>query len=65
MALPSDSSSSSIGAGTMTRPVCSQRLEGSRFGMHLSALANLISTSARPKRVKTGGSRERPSGSQL
>jgi hypothetical protein len=45
--------------GTLTRSVCSQRLEGSRFGVYLAALANLVSTSTRPKRVKTGGSRER------
>ena len=42
-----------------------QRLEGSRFGAYLSALANFVSTLIRPTRTKTGGSRERLSGSQL
>jgi len=34
-------------------------LEGSRFGPHLSALTNFASALVRPKRAKTGGSRER------
>ena len=35
-----------------------QRLEGSRLGVNLSTLANFVSTLIRPKRAKTGGSRE-------
>ncbi len=31
-----------------------------RFGAHLSALANFVSTLIWPRRVRTGGSRERP-----
>jgi hypothetical protein len=36
-----------------------ERLEGSRFGAHPVALATFASSLVRPKRVKTGGSRER------
>ena len=47
------------------RCAAAHRLEGSRFGIHLSALANFLSTLIGPKRAKTGGSRERPNGLQL
>jgi hypothetical protein len=40
-------------------------LEGSRFGTYLATLATFVSSLVRPKRVKAGGSRERPIGSQL
>ena len=40
-------------------------LEGSRFGTYLATLATLVSSLVRPKRVKAGGSCERPIGSQL
>jgi hypothetical protein len=39
-------------------------LEGSRFGTYLAALATFVSSLVRPKRMKAGGSRERPIGSQ-
>jgi hypothetical protein len=39
--------------------VIAQRLEGSRFGPHPVAPANFVATLIRPKRLKTGGSRER------
>jgi hypothetical protein len=42
----------------LTRLVCSQRLEGSRFGMYPATLANFASALIWPKRAKTGGSRE-------
>ncbi len=47
------------------RCAAAHRLEGSRFGIHLSALANFLSTLIGPKRAKTGGSREPPNGLQL
>jgi hypothetical protein len=49
----------------LLRRVCSQHLEGSRFGVHLSTLAYFASTLVRPKRANTGGSRERLNGSQV
>jgi hypothetical protein len=42
-----------------------QRLEGSRFGVCLATHTSFASSLVAPKRVKTGGSRERPIGSQL
>ena len=51
--------------GTLTTPVCSQRLEGSRSGLYPATLATFASSLVGPKRAKTGGSRERPIGSQL
>jgi hypothetical protein len=39
--------------------------EGSRFSTYLAALATFVSSLVRPKRMKAGGSRERPIGSQL
>ena len=42
-----------------------QRLEGSRFGMYPATPRDFASSLVRPKRTKTGGSRERPIGSQL
>jgi hypothetical protein len=47
------------------RWVIAQSLEGSRFGVYLATLANFVSSLFGPKRVKIGGSRERPIGSQL
>jgi hypothetical protein len=44
-----------------TRRVCSQRLEGSRFGVYLAERANFVPRLILRKRVKTSGSRERPS----
>jgi hypothetical protein len=40
-------------------------LEGSRFGVHIVTLATFASSSVEVKRVRTGGSREEPSASQL
>jgi hypothetical protein len=51
--------------GTLTGSVCSQRLEGSRFGLYPATLAAFVSSLIGQKRVKTGGSRERLIGSQL
>jgi hypothetical protein len=51
--------------GTLIECAIAKRLEGSRFGAHLSALAKFVSALIHPKRAKTGGSRERPNGSQL
>ena len=48
-----------MGCATAWRP------EESRFGVGQSALAKFISTLIRPKRAKTSGSRERPTGSQV
>jgi hypothetical protein len=47
------------------RCAAAHRLEGSRFGIHLAALANFASKLVRPEGAKTGGSRERPNGLQL
>jgi hypothetical protein len=47
------------------RWVIAQRLEGSRFGVYLATLANFVLSLVGLKRVRTGGSRERPIGSQL
>jgi hypothetical protein len=47
------------------RCVIAQRLEGSRFGVFLATLANFVTSLVVPKRAKTGGSRERPIGSQF
>ena len=41
------------------------RLEGSRFGTSAATLATFAPSLVRPKRMKTGGSRERLIGSQL
>jgi hypothetical protein len=43
------------------RRMIAQRLEGSRFGVYLAALAHFVAMLGRPGRVKTGGSREQPS----
>ena len=43
----------------------SQRLEGSRFGVNLVSLVIFVSVLVQPERVRTSGSRERPSGLQL
>ena len=40
------------------RRAITQRLEGSRFGAYLAALAHFVAMLVRPGRVKTGGSRE-------
>jgi hypothetical protein len=47
------------------RPMIAQRLEGSRFGVYLATLANFFSSLVGPQRARTGGSQERPIGSQL
>jgi hypothetical protein len=48
--------------GTLIRRVCSHRLEAGRFGLRPADLANFASTLIPRKRVKAGGSRERPNG---
>ena len=40
------------------RCAITQRLEGSRFGVYLAALAHFVAMLVRPGRVQTGGSRE-------
>ncbi len=47
------------------RCAVAQRLEGSRFGVHIVPLATFAPTLVQPERAKTGGSREGPIGSQL
>ena len=44
--------------------VFSQRLEASRFGAYPVSLVIFVSMLVQPERVRTGGSRERPSGLQ-
>jgi hypothetical protein len=44
----------------LIRRAIAQRLEGSRFGAYAATLAHFVSTLIRPRRVRTGGSRERP-----
>ena len=43
------------------RCAITQRLEGSRFGAHLAALAHFVAMPIRARRVKTSGSRKQPS----
>jgi hypothetical protein len=43
--------------GSIQRTIA-QRLEGSRFGAHIAALAHFLAKVVRPLRVKTSGSRE-------
>ena len=47
------------------RCAVAQRLEGSRFGVHIVPLATFAPTLVQPERAKTGGSREGPIGSHL
>ena len=51
--------------GKFTRRICSQSLEGSRFGTCPDKPAIFVSRLIRPKCVKAGGSRERLSAMQL
>jgi hypothetical protein len=44
---------------------CAQRPEGSRFGSYPASLATFFSRLVQPEQVKTGGSRELPSGLQF
>jgi hypothetical protein len=61
----SSSSSSSSKALQRVNLMHTQRLEGSRFGVHLVTLATFVITLIQPIRAKSGGSRERLLASQF
>jgi hypothetical protein len=54
-----------VAVGRLTRSICSQRLEGSRFGTYQTTSRYSFQRSMRPKNVATGGSRESPSAMHL
>ena len=51
--------------GKLIGHICSQRLEGSRFGAYQTTSQYSFQRSIRPKNVATGGSRESPSAMHL
>jgi hypothetical protein len=51
--------------GKLIGHICSQRLEGSRFGAYQTPSRYSSQRSIRPKNVATGGSRESPSATHL